>query len=324
MQPAAPDGTVRRRAAAYLLAALAVCCVAFLASQGSGAVAPALLAQQSGILPVIDPDAPHARASTGQMYVPQFDPDRSLTVYVCLCAYVRARSCVRVGACALKPVHADSPTTVASPRHGLKLEYGMQSVLVRMSKGSQPAARKVRSAAMYNPAADPDAPSTHDREQLRVATPLGKQMSALSSVEDKMHEELKLKAQVAALSPKYMPQKDTSMMLDLKSSKRGHITFHADAASKDDQKISKQVAAQTTLAESKHEKGLLAREKAKAALLEKKRKLEASSTTGPPEGRPRDRGSAPYSRWWPRTWRTAPAKARLRRTRRQLSRITIT
>jgi hypothetical protein len=165
----------------------------------------------------------------------------------------------------------------------------MQSVLAHMSKGSQPDARKVRSAAMYNPAADPDAPSNNDREQLRVATPLGKQMSALSSAEDKMDKELKLKAQVAELSPKYMPQKDTSMMLDLKSSKRGHITFSADAASKDDRSISKQVAAQTTLAESRHERELLSREKAKAALLEKKRKLEASwmkhdwAARGPPK-----------------------------------------
>ena len=78
-QRAPLSGAARRRAAAYSLAALAVCCVAFLASQGRGADAPALLlAQQSGLLPAVDPDAPHARASTGQMYVPQFDPDRSL------------------------------------------------------------------------------------------------------------------------------------------------------------------------------------------------------------------------------------------------------
>ena len=249
-----PDALGRQRAAACLLAVMGVCCAAFLAL-GTADCAPGNPCSQDALLILAksDPDAPHFRVSTGQMYTPRFDPDGPAAE-----TQVRAR--------------------------GLKLEYRMQNVLALMTKGSAP--RKAP-AVMYNPSSDPDAPSTNDTEELRAKTPLGKQVMALYSAENKMDKELKLQAQVAELSPKFMPHNGHSMMLDLKRSSRAHITFnsHKDAAAEDDRSISKQVAAQTTAAESEHERGMLARE----AREEKHRKLELSwmkhdwAAQGPPK-----------------------------------------
>ena len=249
-----PDALGRQRAAACLLAVMGVCCAAFLAL-GTADCAPGNPCSQDALLILAksDPDAPHFRVSTGQMYTPRFDPDGPA-------AETQARA------------------------RGLKLEYRMQNVLALMTKGSAP--RKAP-AVMYNPSSDPDAPSTNDTEELRAKTPLGKQVMALYSAENKMDKELKLQAQVAELSPKFMPHNGHSMMLDLKRSSRAHITFnsHKDAAAEDDRSISKQVAAQTTAAESEHERGMLARE----AREEKHRKLELSwmkhdwAAQGPPK-----------------------------------------
>jgi len=102
-------------------------------------------------------------------------------------------------------------------------------------------------------------------------------MQARLSVETKMDAELKLKAQVAELSPKFMPTSPhDSMMLNLKSSRLTHITFHTDAAAKDDSKISKLLATATIAQESHKEVHALAREKEKAAKLDRRRVEEAS------------------------------------------------
>ena len=246
-----PDAPGRRRAAACLLTGMSVCCAAFLASR----TADAGLASPDALLMLskTDPDAPHFRVSTDQMYTPRFDPDGPA-------AETRARA------------------------RGLKLEYRMQSVLAHMTKGSAP---RKDMTVMYNPSSDPDAPSTNDTEELRAKTPLGKQVMALYSAEDKMDKQLKLQAQLAELSPKFMPHNVHSTMLDLKRSTRAHITFHSnkDAAAKDDRSISKQVAAQTTAAESEHEREMLAREQRE----EKHRKMELSwmkhdwAAQGPPK-----------------------------------------
>jgi len=217
---------------------------------------------QSALLAVgkLDPDAPHARSNVNTMYVPQMDPD--------------------------------SPHAGASGTGGrLKLEHSMQSVLAGMAKGaSRPSSQAQQLAAdkMYNPSVDPDAPSSG--EELKLS-PFAQKMRARLSVEAKMDKELKLKAQVAELSPKYMP-KQNSMMLDMKSSKPGTITFRSqadDKAAKDDRTISKTLALADTKAESQKERKALATEKAKAAFLDKKRREEVSwikhnwAVNGPPK-----------------------------------------
>jgi len=197
----------------------------------------------------LDPDAPHARSSTSKMYMTQFDPDSP---------------------------HSElrSSRDQGRPGKGLKLEYNMQNVLAHMSKGGQVRRRSDVPVRLYNPSSDPDSPSTRDHDQL---SPRTKNMQARLSVETKMDAELKLKAQVAELSPKFMPTSPhDSMMLNLKSSRLTHITFHTDAAAKDDSKISKLLATATIAQESHKEVHALAREKEKAAKLDRRRVEEAS------------------------------------------------
>lgn len=210
---------------------------------------------------LLDPDAPHARSNVNNMYVPQLDPD------------------------------SPHPAITGGAGGRLKLEHSMQSVLASMAKGASrqsPQARQLAVDRMYNPTADPDAPN--GSEELKLS-PFAQKMRARLSVEAKMDKELKLKAQVAELSPKYMP-KQNSMMLDLKASKPGKISFKSQAddnASKDDRSISKQLASANTKAESSKEEHALAEEKAKAALLAKKRREEVSwikhnwAVNGPPK-----------------------------------------
>jgi hypothetical protein len=243
----------RRMAAAMCLALLGVCCYTLVAVRQ-----PADQSVLKGGAAQLDPDAPHARASTARMYVSQFDPD--------------------------------APAAPVARAHGLRLELGMQSVLANMAKGARGHHEQSQKAAhpMYNPSADPDAPSHRDSE---VRSPLGLKMRARLAAETRMDQQLKLKAQVAELSPKYMPTtSDSSMMLNLKSSKPGHITFDSpDSASKDDRAISKQVAGANTHAEAAHEHRLREVEQAKAALLEKRRKQQESwinhnwAVNGPPK-----------------------------------------
>ena len=217
-----------------------------------------------GILPATDPDAPHARSSIDKMYVPQFDPD------------------------------SPAAKTVANGK-GLKLEYAMQSVLASMAKGSsgRKHGQNFARRQIYNPSSDPDAPSQHDEADKNVHGEGGfdKKMQARMAAETNMEKDLKLKANLAELSPKFMP-KDNSMMLDLKSSKRSHIDFKSsenDASYKDDLSISKELAQATTKQEGTHEKQALAREQAKRRLLEKQRRLEYSwiqhnwAVNGPPK-----------------------------------------
>lgn len=269
--PAGRSAAWARRVAvsgALGVALLGVCCVALMSASQPGSESVLQAAP-------LDPDAPHARSSTSQMYMTRFDPDSPHVA-------VKGRG----------------------PGKGLKLEYNMQNVLAHMSKGMKTSSSQkvqVQAPRLYNPSADPDAPSTNDHEQL---SPLTQNMQARLSAETKMDQELQLKASVAELSPKFMPTSEQdSMMLNLKSSKPTHITFTSDAASKDDSKISKQVAAANTQNEAKKEVQALAREKEKAARLRKRRREEASwikhnwAVNGPPK-KPGFRYLDPCYLWW--------------------------
>ena len=240
-----------RRALVYVTAGLALVGLCCVAALGGA---------QPRDTALLDPDAPHARSNINSMYVPQLDPDSP---------------------------HADT----AGNGDGLKLEHSMQSVLAGMAKGASSESAQARQLAadkIYNPTVDPDAPNGSEKLKL---SPFAQKMRARLSVEAKMDRELKLKAQVAELSPKFMP-KQNSEMLDLKASKRGKISFKSQAnddAAKDDRSISKQLASASTTAESKKERHALADERAKAAVLDKKRREELSwikhnwAVNGPPK-----------------------------------------
>ena len=171
---------------AGVLLVMGVCCVAFLGAHDASRATEL----KDNEMP--DPDAPRARAATATLYEPQFDPD------------------------------SPHPVVIQHGK-GLKLEYDMQNVLEHMAKGSNNIVHKLPAARLYNPSADPDAPSHHDSV---LRSPLAKRMDARLLAEKRMDNELKLKAQAAELSPKYMPStSDNSIMLNLKSSKRNRVAI---------------------------------------------------------------------------------------------------
>jgi hypothetical protein len=129
---------------------------------------------------------------------------------------------------------------------GMKLEEHMQSVLQGMSGShvSETPNGNVLSprTQLYVPSEDPDSPSGYDRKQL---SPLDRKLNQRLQVMHTMDAELKLKADVKEmeLEPKSASfGKNSEMMLNLKSSKPGHIFDGDDAAARDDRKISKEVA----------------------------------------------------------------------------------
>jgi hypothetical protein len=129
---------------------------------------------------------------------------------------------------------------------GMKLEEHMQSVLQGMSGShvSETPNGNVLSprTQLYVPSEDPDSPSGYDRQQL---SPLDRKLNQRLQVMHTMDAELKLKADVKEmeLEPKSTSfGKNSEMMLNLKSSKPGHIFDGDDAAARDDRKISKEVA----------------------------------------------------------------------------------
>ena len=173
--------------------------------------------------------------------------------------------------------HSDA-TSIPHNGHGLKLEHAVQSVLAGMASGgakavvvgkggldTATAAQKM--AQIYDADADPEAPSwsvnrvmARNEGTARPKSQFAKVMQARMSVAKQMEAQLKLKAQVAELSPKYMPKEQHPVMNEMLALKP-----HA------------------------HDAQQLSKEKARAALYAKKRALEKSwlkynwAVNGPPK-----------------------------------------
>ena len=183
-----------------------------------------------------------------------------------------------VARAALNSIYQHSDATSAPHNgHGLKLEHAVQSVLARMASGgakvvvgkggldTATAAQKM--AQIYDADADPEAPSwsvnrvmARNEGTARPKSQFEKVMQARMSMAKQMEAQLKLKAQVAELSPKYMPKEQHPVMNEMLALKpHGHET----------QRLSK--------------------EKSRAALYAKKRALEKSwlkynwARNGPPK-----------------------------------------